>query len=136
MIRQLSNDERGIMKRQISRLTDELEYFNYLIRYNELMLESGLELSYDEEIKENREALKQIIKKPKTRENLFKKKYYELMIDKGVRVNYKRKVAQTQKDLRTFKENIEEYKNRIKIMKDQIRNGVEVKEESKPLGVN
>jgi len=61
----------------------------------------------------------------------YQLKYHQLMLDVGLEMNYK-------KNIRDFKQNKNEYEQELKIvenvmktLQEQIRNGVEIKEEVK-----
>ena len=50
--RQLTKEEKSLIKKQLIRLKADLNYDEYLLRYNTLMLDEGLHQNYLNQVKE------------------------------------------------------------------------------------
>lgn len=133
MRRQLSVQEKEICNNSIKRMSDQIDYLSYLKEYDELMSEEGVLISFDNEMVEYKNNLKAI--KGNTPEDNFKRKYYQLMIKKGIRFNFKKKINDLKAEIKGISNDIETNKQNIKILKEQIKMGVEVKEDKPPIGV-
>ncbi|MEK6881577.1 MAG: hypothetical protein AABY22_18285 [Nanoarchaeota archaeon] len=86
MKRELTSEEKEICKEQLERLKEEFEYQKYLIEYTNLIL------------------------------------------NKGLRLNYERELKLKQQELKRCSSQIEEIEFTITAVKDQMKNGVELKE--------
>lgn len=84
--RNLTEEEKKICNKQLIRLNYEVEYCQYLTEYNKLMMDKGLKMNYEKELK-----------------------------------RFKDNEEQNEADLSLAKE-------KIRILTDQLRNGVTVKE--------
>lgn len=61
----------------------------------------------------------------------FQVEYHEMMINKGLEQNFKRALAEFKNKLRDMKEDRSMTENKIIILMEQIKHGVEVKETTK-----
>lgn len=66
----------------------------------------------------------------------FLEKHNKLMLDEGLESNYKEKVREFKKNGQTLVGEIKFMKEKIDVMNDQLKNGVEVKEKKSPVGVD
>ena len=58
MKRQLTKEEKEICNEQLNRLKGELEYQNYLLEYTNLILNKGLRLNYERELRNKKHNFK------------------------------------------------------------------------------
>ena len=63
----------------------------------------------------------------------YQLKYHELMLDTGLEMNYKKNVRDFKEKKHEFKSELELTQEKIRILTDQIRNGVVIKEKVKEI---
>ena len=54
-MRELTDGEKRICEKQIKRMDSELKHVEWLLEYNQLMLDKGLRMNYEEKVREFKE---------------------------------------------------------------------------------
>ena len=84
VMRSLTVEEKKVCEKQIERMNTEKEHLMWLVEYNELMLNKGLRMNYEEKIRETKEQVK--ILNGEVMINDEKIKMLEIQIRDGVEV--------------------------------------------------
>lgn len=83
-LRPLSEEEKKLTQNGIDRLISDNEYLEYLVEYTQLMINKGLKMNYEKQLKEKKQELNNYLDilsgNKKTVESL------QTQIDKGVEI--------------------------------------------------
>ena len=78
-MRELTDGEKRICEKQIKRMDSELKHVEWLLEYNQLMLDKGLRMNYEENVREFKEQknalmgdIQMILEKKRTMLNQMK----------------------------------------------------------------
>lgn len=118
--RQLNKEEQAISRRSKSRILERNIYLDYLVEYHNLMINEGLKENLEDQLI----AMNEKLISAKTE---YQKKHSKLMVEKGLHLNYLEQRKKFMEDLSEIESELKLNKEKIKIIDDQLKNGVETK---------
>ena len=134
--RQLTDEERKVSLNVLEKMQDEIKWIEFEIINLNLHLNKGIDFKFRadrRELKDKYEMLKESYTKGNMKQDDaldvdYEIEFCELMLNGGFDLKIKREKQITKAEIGRIQKDLDDLKSRIDILKDQMENGVEVKE--------
>lgn len=127
-MRHLTDAEKKLSEKNLLKIAEEKVYQDYLKRYNELLINEGIDAEFERQYKERKKELEELNKETLGEKIYnYKKKALKLMLEEGLKLNAERKKKEIKNELKEIEKNLNTLEFQEKTIRSQITNGVEVK---------